>query len=51
MADIAHVAGMVATGIYPSPVNIADVTAHTTTHKTLTVMACVVVCHHGQSKS
>lgn len=34
MADIAHVAGMVATNIYPSPVNIADVTT-TTTHKTL----------------
>jgi glycine hydroxymethyltransferase len=34
MADIAHVAGMVAVGIYPSPVNIADVTT-STTHKTL----------------
>lgn len=34
MADIAHVAGLVATGLYPSPVNIADVTT-TTTHKTL----------------
>ncbi|OGT57320.1 MAG: serine hydroxymethyltransferase [Gammaproteobacteria bacterium RIFCSPHIGHO2_12_FULL_43_28] len=34
MADIAHVAGMIATGHYPSPVNIADVTT-TTTHKTL----------------
>lgn len=34
MADIAHVAGMVATGGYPSPVSIADVTT-TTTHKTL----------------
>ncbi|MHB1221219.1 MAG: serine hydroxymethyltransferase [Gammaproteobacteria bacterium] len=34
MADIAHVAGMVATGVYPSPVQIADVTT-TTTHKTL----------------
>ena len=34
MADVAHVAGMIATGIYPSPVNIADVTT-STTHKTL----------------
>jgi glycine hydroxymethyltransferase len=32
--DMAHVAGLVATGEYPSPVNIADVTT-TTTHKTL----------------
>jgi len=34
MADIAHVAGLICTGLYPSPVNIADVTT-TTTHKTL----------------
>ena len=34
VADIAHVAGLVATGFYPSPVDIADVTT-TTTHKTL----------------
>jgi glycine hydroxymethyltransferase len=32
--DMAHVAGLIAVGIYPSPVNIADVTT-TTTHKTL----------------
>ena len=32
--DIAHVAGLIATGIYPSPVQIADVTT-STTHKTL----------------
>lgn len=32
--DMAHVAGLVAAGIYPSPVNIADVTT-STTHKTL----------------
>ncbi len=34
VADIAHVAGLVVTGLYPSPVQIADVTT-TTTHKTL----------------
>jgi glycine hydroxymethyltransferase len=34
MADIAHVAGLVAVGLYPSPVQIADVTT-STTHKTL----------------
>jgi glycine hydroxymethyltransferase len=34
MADVAHVAGLIATGLYPSPINIADVTT-TTTHKTL----------------
>ena len=34
LVDMAHVSGLVAAGIYPSPVNIADVTT-TTTHKTL----------------
>jgi glycine hydroxymethyltransferase len=34
MADMAHVAGLIATGLYPNPVSIADVTT-TTTHKTL----------------
>ncbi len=34
MVDMAHVAGLIAAGEYPSPVNIADVTT-TTTHKTL----------------
>jgi glycine hydroxymethyltransferase len=32
--DMAHVAGLVAAGLYPSPVQIADITT-TTTHKTL----------------
>jgi len=34
MADVAHVAGMVATGDYPSPIGIADIVTFTT-HKTL----------------
>ncbi|MCZ6657824.1 MAG: serine hydroxymethyltransferase [Gammaproteobacteria bacterium] len=34
MVDMAHVAGLVAVGLYPNPVSIADVTT-TTTHKTL----------------
>jgi len=34
LSDIAHVAGLVAVGIYPSPVQIADITT-STTHKTL----------------
>ena len=34
VSDIAHPAGLVAAGLYPSPMNIADITT-TTTHKTL----------------
>lgn len=34
MVDMAHIAGLVATGVHPSPVPYADITT-TTTHKTL----------------
>jgi len=34
LVDMAHVAGLVAAGVYPNPVQIADITT-TTTHKTL----------------
>lgn len=34
MVDMAHVAGLVAAGLYPNPVSVADVVT-TTTHKTL----------------
>ena len=34
MVDMAHVAGLIAADVYPSPVNIADITT-STTHKTL----------------
>ena len=34
MADIAHISGLVATGLHPTPIGVADIVT-TTTHKTL----------------
>ena len=51
MADIAHIAGMVATGLHPSPVPHADFVT-TTTHKTLRgPRGGMVLCKEEHKKS
>ncbi|MEL6403306.1 MAG: serine hydroxymethyltransferase [Chloroflexota bacterium] len=46
LADVAHFAGMVAAGVYPSPVGIADMVSFTT-HKTLnSSRGAVIITHH-----
>jgi len=49
VADIAHVAGLVAADLYPSPVQIADVTT-TTTHKTLRGPRAGLILARGNEK-
>ena len=48
LADVAHVAGMIAAGIYPNPVGIADVVSFTT-HKTLNGPRGAVLITHRKA--
>lgn len=51
LADMAHIAGLVAAGLHPSPVNVADFVS-STTHKTLRgPRGAFVLCKSGLAES
>ena len=50
LADVAHVAGLIAAGVYPNPVGIADVVSFTT-HKTLNGPRGAVLITHRHDLS
>ena len=51
MADVAHVAGLIAGGVFPNPVGIADVVSFTT-HKTLAgPRGAVIITHRSDISS